>query len=249
MLVDVYWCSSFWAGVDVWCIYLYYYYYYIHYYIILYLIHYYILYIYIIYTILFLFRSYLFFLSLLPQSIFPSPLPLPIFLFPSSNNRILSFKVYVSALTYGYLYSPNIPDLSNFWPRMFYRSGWLRCVGFNVCVFGSGYVLSWYSVFRTDVDVWCYIVYYIIYYYYYILYYTLLIFWSSPLLSYLLFPSSSFPIFSFLFSSVPIYSSSSSLPNIHSLLLLLLHNIHSIRVGTYLRLFMFSSSTIWPRTN
>ena len=120
--------------------------------------------------------------------IFPSPLPLPIYSFLSFPIFIL----YVSVLTYGYLYSSVLPlpsllfftislssippfclllfpsfllpssdlfssplpshssshsfytcrylrnliyiesiYLSRVWPRMFYRSGWLRCVGLN----------------------------------------------------------------------------------------------------------------------
>ena len=53
-----------------------------------------------------------------------------------------------------------------FWPRMFYRSGWLRCdLGNGIWFWFGGFVL-----------VWCLGVYVIILYiyYYYILYYTLL---------------------------------------------------------------------------
>jgi hypothetical protein len=46
----------------------------------------------------------------------------------------------LSVLTYTYLYSSNIPLFPNIWPRTFYRSGWLRCVGF-ICMFCS--VLCW----------------------------------------------------------------------------------------------------------
>jgi hypothetical protein len=33
-----------------------------------------------------------------------------------------------------------------FWPRMFYRSGWLRCVGFISCVF----VLCWWMILDSE---------------------------------------------------------------------------------------------------
>jgi hypothetical protein len=65
-----------------------------------------------------------------------------------------------------------------FWPRTFYRSGWLRCVVRICVVFGSGLCLEWCSSFWAGVMCWvlswcdvrCYILY--IYYYYYIIYYT-----------------------------------------------------------------------------
>jgi hypothetical protein len=58
----------------------------------------------------------------------------------------------VSVFTYTYLY---IPSNKQFWPRMFYRSGWLRCVGFNYVVFCSGscwWIDDWYFVLVSGED-------------------------------------------------------------------------------------------------
>ena len=138
---------------------------------------------------------------------------------------------------------------------MFYRSGWLRCDVF-IYVFGI-LGLSWCGVYVWGwFDVWCLCYYTIIYYtytiisyiLYLILYYTLLLssslsssplrFFSPPYLlpilpSYILLfliPSSLIPI---LYNLLLIYSSlpPHSHPN-HPL-------IHSIRVGTYIYLFIF----------
>jgi hypothetical protein len=60
---------------------------------------------------------------------------------------IPSFILYLSVLTYTYLYSRLISFIQ-FWPRTFYRSGWLRCDVLN-CVFmfwADGVLL----VFRSD---------------------------------------------------------------------------------------------------
>jgi hypothetical protein len=49
----------------------------------------------------------------------------------SSIYLLLSFILYLSVLTYTYLYSFHFNTLiQQFLPRTFYRSGWLRCVGF-----------------------------------------------------------------------------------------------------------------------
>jgi hypothetical protein len=71
-----------------------------------------------------LFRSY-------PLFFFPYNSIL--FLSPFSRHAHLSFILYLSVLTYTYLYSINIPIFlfSQFLPRTFYRSGWLRCDVFN----------------------------------------------------------------------------------------------------------------------
>ena len=55
----------------------------------------------------------------------------------------LLFILYVSVLTYGYLYLL-IYSHRTIWPRMFYRSGWLRCdVVKCIGLFWAGvYVLS-----------------------------------------------------------------------------------------------------------
>ena len=122
-----------------------------------------------------------------------------------------------------------------------------KCIGLG---------LSWCDVF----DVWCYIIYYyilyyyyilLLYIYYYILYYTLLFFLSS-------FSSSPSPLLIYLpfFSPIPLSSSyfpsSSSSPLIPFLLFcsyllphlsLYNHLIQSIRVGTYIRLFIFKTQS------
>ena len=119
------------------------YYYYILYYYILY---YYILYIYIYYYII----SYLILYSSFPSSVlFPNPHPLihsirvGVYCWILISPRCLcSLLIPISSLVY---LSPG------FWPRMFYRSGWLRCVGFNYVwcsVSGSGLCLSWCSCWR-----------------------------------------------------------------------------------------------------
>ena len=190
---------------DVWC--------YIVYYTIYYILY---------YTLLFLILFPLFFSSsdLSP----PSPpssssfLPHSLLSWSSPFPFRISFKVYVSVVTHGYLYS--IPIFPKFWPRMFYRSGWLRCV-VRICVLVLGWVWA-------GVDVWC-ILLYILLLYYYILYYILYI--HILLLYLILYSSSVLPLLS---SSPLIYlpllfcshlSSSSSLlllfrslPNILSLL-------------------------------
>ena len=91
---------------------------------------------------------------------------------------------------------------------MFYRSGWLRCVGLiSVCV------LVYVSCVWV-IDVRCYIVYYIIIYYTYtyIIYYILFssfLFPYHPLPIYLL-PNIPFLSFCSMFPSFPIHSFSSS---------------------------------------
>ena len=96
------------------------------YYILLYIYYYYTYYI-LYYTLLFSSSIVLSFSSHL--LFFQYPLPPLFFSFLSfflphscPSWSICQFKVYVSAFGYPYLYSTRI------WPRMFYRSGWLRCV-------------------------------------------------------------------------------------------------------------------------
>jgi hypothetical protein len=94
-----------------------------------------------------------------------------------------------------------------FWPRTFYRSGWLRCVGFISIWFWAG---GWLFMFWAGGILYI-LYYYIIYYtihYYYIISYTILSFYSlssfpsSPLFrSYLLFYSSSLSSILFLLHS------------------------------------------------
>ena len=133
---------------------------------------------------------------------------------PSSDPLIQSIRVG-SSLCLFIFSSSSIP---NFWPRMFYRSGWLRCDVVK-CI---GLCLSvWCSRFRLVFDVWC-ILYYILLY--------LILSSSNPLF---LFP------FLFLFfcsphlffpSPLPLPSIFFSHPNI---------SFHSIRVGIWIHLFIF----------
>ena len=106
---------------------------------------------------------------------------------------------------------------------------------------------------RADVDVWCYIVLYIIHVHYYILlyytilYYTLLFcsFFLSSSQSYLLSPSI-LPNIPLLYSPLPIsfkvYVSGLTYPYLYSSNIPFHHLIHSIRVGTYIYLFILFSS-------
>jgi hypothetical protein len=84
-------------------------------------------------------------------------------LFPHSFNtcRCLLFDTYISSM---FMFQTHP---TNFWPRMFYRSGWLRCVVFKLCV--SVQHLKFEHV--TLGVILLYIYYYT---YTYILYYTLL---------------------------------------------------------------------------
>jgi hypothetical protein len=133
------------------------------------------------YTILF---SLIFFYASSHQ-FYSSPFPYPI----TKHNTLLqlpSLILYVSVFIVRYLYILLFSsNPGHFWPRMFYRSGWLRCVGFN-------YILvCWCGV---CVSCWCGVI---------ILYYTLLILiiyllsslfllWSILSSSNLIFPSHSF---------------------------------------------------------
>jgi hypothetical protein len=150
---------------------------------------------------------------------------LPSLLFPTI--------LYLSVLTYTYLYSPNLHTSTILTPHVL--SEWMvEVCGKYLCI--DVLVLSWWKmiVFRAGVVLYCiillYIYYYILYYYYillllyiyyYILYYTLLFFFL-PI---------SHPLFFLSFSS-PTQSFSSSLSSVLSL-------IHSILVGTYIYLFIF----------
>ena len=126
-------------------------------------------------------------------------------LFSSSVHLFLSFKVYVSALGYTYLYSSS---LSTIRPRMFYRSGWLRCVGLKYV----GIVLDVLSFLVWAGERIWHKVFVLLYYYtytiiiYLILYYTLLFlcsllsFCSSVLF---LYPSHLSPVLFFLLPNLP----------------------------------------------
>ena len=126
-------------------------------------------------------------------------------LFSSSVHLFLSFKVYVSALGYTYLYSSS---LSTIRPRMFYRSGWLRCVGLKYV----GIVLDVLSfLVWAGERIWHKVFVLLLYYtytiiIYLILYYTLPFFCSSslpPLPNYLPFPSHLSPVLFFLLPNLP----------------------------------------------
>jgi hypothetical protein len=69
-------------------------------------------------------------LPLIPSSPYYSSLLFNILYFSSpllpSNH---TFILYVSVFTYTHLYSGGDSRYQTNWPRMFYRSGWLRCVG------------------------------------------------------------------------------------------------------------------------
>ena len=73
-------------------------------------------------------------------------------------------------------------------PRMFYRSGWLRCVGLKYVVFvfraGVTYDIIYYTyyILYYTIIYYTYTIIYLILLYYYILYYTLLLFWSILLI-------------------------------------------------------------------
>ena len=89
----------------------------------------------------------------------------------------------------------------NFWPRMFYRSGWLRCVVFKYVY--PVWCFSWIRWLGFDVlSCWRMVLYYTyIYIYYYILYST---FFCSLTLQ----PLSSIPSSNITFCSVIIFSCS-----------------------------------------
>ena len=124
---------------------------------------------------------------------------------------------------------------------MFYRSGWLRCVGLKYVVFGlSVWHLSW--CLKIDIRCLCYIVYY--YYTYtiiillYIIYYTILI------ISYLILYSSFFLSLSVLPFPLIFFPSNPFLP--FSLPILL---IPRILVGTWISLFIYSSAPPLPQSD
>ena len=125
--------------VDVRCIVyiillLLYYYTYIHIYIIL------LLYIIILYyTPLIYLLIYLFFL--LYSSILFSPFLIHPPIFKSITLLLLLFLLIFFGQSFlsPHLSSPSTIIKEYFWPRMFYRSGWLRCV-VRICVFGE---LTW----------------------------------------------------------------------------------------------------------
>jgi hypothetical protein len=121
-----------------------------------------------------------------------SILPIPIFI------------LYLSVLTYTYLYSRLISSFQQFWPRTFYRSGWLRCV-VVICI-RLGLRLSWWMVLTLGV-----ILYIILYYYYTytIISYTciiLLLYTIHILLLYLILYSPPFLFYTPLFLILPLPS-------------------------------------------
>ena len=222
-------------------------------------------------TIILLYYTYYYILYYTPPLIYSSLSPIlstsssfPSFPFPILSSSVLFFLF--SFLLLPQSLPPNIHSIrvgssiyllifpsqySQIWPRMFYRSGWLRCVGLN----------TWESCLIWC-DVWwlCYYILYIYIYYYYIIhihillyYYIISILYSSLFWSIL--PSSSFPFPSssdlspiLLFSSFP--SPPSLLIPSSDLFSSPNHLIQSIRVGSSIRLFIFYQyRTIWPRTN
>jgi hypothetical protein len=159
-----------------------------------------------------------------------------------------------------------------FWPRTFYRSGWLRCDVFNCVVFV--YVLSWCSVLSWCLCVVLYIIihiilsytiiilillylihtyiilyYTILYYTYYIIYYILyytytIIYYTILLLYYYYILYYTLLFFCSLPNTLPllIYSIFYSHPLLFPSPPSILPNIHSILVGTYIYLFILFCS-------
>ena len=100
------------------------------------------IYLFISYTILFHLLIYHSFL-LLPFFLLLKSSPLQIYL-PSPNHPSLPSHPSHSKYTCRHL-NPLIYILNTnqeFWPRMFYRSGWLRCVGF-ICVVSFVHCYRW----------------------------------------------------------------------------------------------------------
>ena len=236
-------------------------------------------------SILFIFLS--FHHSPLPPSLLLFPIPILLFYHPSSLPFLPIYPHPIFFRSPLPILSPHLTigvvelcfewedDWKIFWPRMFYRSGWLRCVGLISVVFvWAGVWLRF--MFWADVDVWC-LCYYILLYYtytiilllyyiiYYIIYYTYIISYLilySPFPSLLFLPflytllfslllSSSFPIF---FPSVPLLPHPSSSPLFLTSFTILSspHLIHSIRVGVYCWILISPHLPIiqnWPRTN
>jgi hypothetical protein len=71
---------------------------------------------------------HLLFCSPLIYSFFSSIPPIPFLILFLFSSTIPIFILYLSVLTYTYLYSLTFQTI---WPRTFYRSGWLRCDVFN----------------------------------------------------------------------------------------------------------------------
>ena len=151
-------------------------------------------------------------LPILLSSIIPFSPPLP-------NPLIHSIRVG----TYIYLFI--FQHARIIWPRMFYRSGWLRCVGF-ICI-GLCFMF-WAGGGVIGVSCWCWreVVYIILYIIHILLLYLVLLyiilFCSSFLFPHPPSPSPLFPSLIFFCS----FLSSSLL-------------IQSIRVGTSITLFIF----------
>ena len=154
-------------------------------YVLVYIIIHIILYIILYYTLLF----FLLFLSF--------PILLLFFISIFYPLQSFSFILYVSGLPHGYLYTHPIFHPKTIRPRMFYRSGWLRCDVFK-CI-GFCFMFGAYRVYVLRIDVWCYyyIILYIIYYYTYtyILYIIILYYIITIIIYYTILFCSSFSIF------------------------------------------------------
>ena len=150
-----------------------------------------ILYIILYYTLLF----FLLFLSF--------PILLLFFISIFYPLQSFSFILYVSGLPHGYLYTHPIFHPKTIRPRMFYRSGWLRCDVFK-CIgfcfmFGAYRVYVWGLTYGVTIILY-YILYIIIHtrIYYILLYYIILL-----LLLYIILYSSVLPSLSSLIHSFP----------------------------------------------
>ena len=108
---------------------------------------------------------------------------LPILLSSSSSHLLLIQSIRVGTYIYLFIFY-QYSIIPNIWPRMFYRSGWLRCVGFismwcfKLCVRDSGlaFVLAFELVLTLGVY---YIIYYTIIYYIILLYIILLLYYYT----------------------------------------------------------------------
>ena len=183
-------------------------------------------------------------LTYIPPPFPSSSSPLPIFSSPLPSFPLLPLPSFLLPTILSILLFHSHPNLSSIHLIQSIRVGiWISLFIFHKNL--TPHVLSewmvevcgevcWNPVWMFDVRCY-YILYYILYLiiillyyilnYYYILYYTLLLSFSSPLLLFPIFSSSTFSS-SFLSIPHPIFSSS---------------NIQSIRVGTYIYLFIYSS--------
>jgi hypothetical protein len=197
------------------------------------------IYLFIFFPIFFL----IFFHSFHPLPSFPLFLPNPsIPSQPSVLPPTPHFILYLSVLTYTYLYSSHSRII---WPRTFYRSGWLRCV-VRICG------VFWWMVevcrfeLVSGLTLGVTIINYILLYYYYIIIHILLLYYYTLLYYYCY-------TYYILYSSPPNHLPFSYSP--HPILCSVLpfsSLIHSILVGTYIYLFILFLPVpllpIWPRT-